>query len=151
MGYRQPRDILLTTRLALPVLWWYGEIPLSGIDAPGSRHPDGGPMFEIGYARPGPDCQSNQLQGLLQGQQRVLVYSGFPDMPAGFDVLLFDSLDQLGVITARRDFALMSRVAVVDLRMSQDPKALPTRRQAGRPASSQMLDGCVVIRPAGRW
>ena len=152
MGYRQPGDVLLTTRLALPAIWWYGEIPLSGIDSPGSRHPDGSRVFEVGYAKPGAECESNQLQSLLQGQHRVLVYSGFPDMPTGFDVLLFDSLDELGVITARRDFALMSRAAVVDVSMSQDLKARLARPQrASRPASPKMLDGCVVIRPAGRW
>jgi hypothetical protein len=153
MDQRQQGDVLLTTHLAMPALWWYGEIPLSGSNSPGSRHPDGNPMFEVGYADSESECQTNQLQGILKGRRRVLAYSGFPDMPTGFDVLLFDSLDELGAITARRDFAQSSRAAVIDLRMAHNPKAVLTgrTRAGGSGNNPKMLDGCVVIRPAGRW
>ena len=39
----------------------------------------------------------------------MLVYVGFPDMPKGFDELLFAELDRIGAISAYREDAELSR------------------------------------------
>jgi hypothetical protein len=152
MRQRQHADALITTHLALPAIWWYGRIPLSGPDMAGSRQPDGGPIFEVAHSDPGSECQRNQLRDALKDQRRVLVYLGFPDVPSGFDDLLLRSLSQLGVITAQRRFADIGRAAVIDLgeRSNAEPVAA-TRPDDGRAAAPSLLDGCVVVQLASRW
>jgi len=151
IGEREAGDAVLTTKLALPALWWYGGIPLSSPDAPGSRYPDGGAILELGYKPPGPECEGNTLREALQGQHRVIVYLGFPDMPEGFDALLFDSLTRLGVITADREFSPSSRATVIDLRVSPGSRPSDAVPGAGRITRERPLEGCVVVRPALRW
>jgi hypothetical protein len=160
MSQHRHGDVLITTRLALPALWWYGRIPLSTQDSPGGRLPDGSPILEVGYLEPGSDCQRHQLRDLLEGRRRVLVYSGFPDVPKGFDELLFGSLGELGVIRAHRRFADISRSAVVELRGPHDTgdagitEVMADRtfdRALDRETVRIELAGCVVARPAGRW
>ena len=75
----------------------------------------------------------------------MLVYIGFPDMPKGFDELLFAELDQIGAISAYHEEAALSRAAVVDLG-SPGPNAPTFVDREPRPA----IEGCVVIRPAVR-
>ena len=84
---------------------------------------------------------------------RAIVYLGFPDMPEGFDALLFDNLTRLGVITADREFSPSSRATVIDLRVPPGSRPSDTVPQAGagRIARARPLEGCVVVRPALRW
>lgn len=151
MEQRQLGDALITTHLGLPALWWYGELPLSGGDPPGSRHPDGGAILEAGHAA-GPDCPRNDLRNSLAGARRVLVYTGFPDQPAGFHELLLEQLSQLGAVIDDRAFADTSRAAVVDLTGSPGAsgRAHFTAADAAR-RSTPALDGCVAVRPGARW
>ena len=99
-------------------------------------------MYTVEHRRQGAGCG---LADALQEHRRVLVYIGFPDMPKGFDELLFAELDRMGTISAYREEAALSRAAVVDLGAPRpDTPAFVDREP--RPAT----DGCVVIRPAVR-
>jgi hypothetical protein len=152
MQQRRHGDVLITTHLALPALWWYGGVALSNPQSPGSRLSDGIPIMEIGYATPGSGCQANELRDVLHGQRRALVYVGFPDVPDGFDELLLRRLRELGTIVSARRFADIGRAAVIDLEARPDAHSRsmsdPPVRDRATPVQ---LDGCVVARPAARW
>lgn len=137
ISHRQPADVLISTRLGLPAIWWYGRISIAG---DGSQATSG--MYTVEHRRQGPGCA---LADALKGHRRVLVYIGFPDMPKGFDELLFAELDQIGAISAYHEEAALSRAAVVDLG-SPGPNAPTFVDREPRPA----IEGCVVIRPAVR-
>src|SRR5262249_19034478 len=115
MAERKASDVLMTTHLALPALWWYGGLDISRLLAGG-----GGLFspFEGRYVSPGESCQPNALREALQGYERVLLYLGFrfDDVPRGFDDLVVEHLKELGVVEASRRFANWSRAVIVDLR-----------------------------------
>jgi hypothetical protein len=137
ISHRQPGDALISTRLGLPALWWYGRISIADDAGQGTRA-----MYEVAHRRQGPGCG---LAAALKDHRRVLVYVGFPDMPRGFDELLFAELDRIGAISAYREEAELSRAAVVDLGAPGPDDAAFVNREP-RPA----IDGCVAIRGAGR-
>lgn len=136
IGHRQPGDALISTRLGFPAIWWYGRVSIAGVQ-------DMGPAYQVEHRRQGTGCG---FADALQNHRRVLVYIGFPDMPKGFDELLFAELDQIGAIAAYREDAELSRAAVVDLdAVGPDASAYVDRE----PRSA--IDGCVRIRNAVRW
>jgi hypothetical protein len=137
IGQRQPGDALIATRLGLPALWWYGRISIAGDGGEATRA-----IYEVAYRRQGTGCG---LAAALKDHRRVLVYVGFPDMPKGFDELLFAELDRIGVISAYREEAALSRAAVVDLG-APGPDAPAFVNREPHPA----IDGCVGIRNAVR-
>jgi hypothetical protein len=145
MRQRRPGDVLVTTHLALPAVWWYGRIPIANPDR-GSRLPDGSQILEIQYVEPGPDCRRDTLRNALRGQRRVLVFFGFriDDVPTGFDDLLLDEVGELGTVVAEHTFAGDSRAAVVDLHVPPD-----AARTAG--ARPRRAAGCLDVRAADRW
>ena len=135
IGHRQPGDALISTRLGLPAVWWYGRISIAGVQ-------DMGPVYQVEHRRQGTGCG---LAAVLKHHRRVLVYVGFPDMPKGFDELLFAELDRIGAISAYREDAELSRAAVVDLdAIGPDVSAFVDRE------SRSAIDGCVGIRTAVR-
>ena len=135
--HRQPGDALITTPLGLPALWWYGRVSIGGDGGQGTRA-----MYEVAHRREGAECE---LAAALKDHRRVLVYVGFPDMPKGFDELLFAELNRIGAISEYREEALLSRAAVVDLG-APGPDAPAFVNREPRPA----IDGCVGIRDAVR-
>jgi hypothetical protein len=135
ISHRHPGDVLISTRFGLPAIWWYGRVSIAG--APEMRS-----VYEAEHRRQGEDCG---LAGVLKNHRRALVYVGFPDMPKGFDELLFAELDKIGAISAYREDAELSRAAVVDLDANAGAPAFVNRKP--RPP----IDGCVGIRPAVRW
>ena len=137
ISHRQPGDALIATRLGLPALWWYGGISIGG-DGSQATHA----IYTVEHRRSGPGCG---LTEALKDQRRVLVYVGFPDMPKGFDELLFAELDRMGAISAYREEAALSRAAVVDLGHAGPDAAAFVDREP-RPG----IGGCVAIRPAVR-
>ncbi|HEY6360698.1 MAG TPA: hypothetical protein VIX63_06315, partial [Vicinamibacterales bacterium] len=148
----RPGDAWMTTRLAMPAIWWYGGMPLTGADSAGGRDPNGGPIFEVGYSESESECRQHALDITIRGQRRVLVYSGFPDVPDGFDDLLLGRLAALGTLREHRRFAVIGRAAVFDLTLPATPDdvaALPPL--SWRRAPPPRLGGCVVARPAKRW
>jgi hypothetical protein len=135
IGHRQPGDALISTRLGLPAIWWYGRVSIAGV-------PDMRSVYQVEHRRQGTGCG---LAAVLKDHRRVLVYVGFPDMPKGFDELLFAELDRIGAISAYREDAELSRAAVVDLDAS-GPDAPAFIEREPRPA----IGGCVGIRSAVR-
>jgi hypothetical protein len=146
MGQRQPGDAMVSTHLAWPAVWWYGDIAIGDEQTAAGRLPDGGAMFEARYVDPGAGCQPNQIRDVLKDHRRVLVYVGFRDVPAaGFDDLLLRSLEEIGAVSAYNEFADISRAAVIDLAPGSESRFRDTAD--ARPG----LAGCVELRPAVRW
>jgi hypothetical protein len=143
-------DAVMTTRLAWPAVWWYGDLPLGDPSVAGGMLGDGTRLYEIDYTPPGSDCRPSALADALQGSRRALLYVGFPDVPAAYDRFLFDRVNALGAITDIKRFAGLSLVIVVDLTGQgvpmalRDRPAIPTRGEGA-------LEGCVGVRPALRW
>jgi hypothetical protein len=154
MTERQEGDVLMATRLGLPAVWWYGEIPMTEEKFAGDRQSDGSRILEVGYVRQGPRCEHDQLREALVNESRVLVYFGFrfDDVPGGFDGLLLADLLEIGALVAYRDFAEVGRAAVIDLRRPPSGIEVAAHLAAGRPGASPSLpDGCVSVGPARRW
>jgi hypothetical protein len=101
-----------------------------------------GSIYQIEHRRQGTGCG---LAAVLKDYPRVLVYVGFPDMPKGFDELLFAELGRIGTISAYREDAELSRAAVVDLHAPGPDASAFVDREPRR-----AIDGCVGIRPAVR-
>jgi hypothetical protein len=151
MEQLRPGDAVLTTRLAWPALWWYGNVSIAATDAEGVvRHPAGIPLLEVDYVEPGPECTDGRFQKELRNYRRVLVYVGIETTP-GFGHLLLHALDEVGEIEAFREFSSRGRGAIID---PHHPAAheltLPTVSPtiAG---NSVTLHGCARIGPAKRW
>ena len=145
MGQWQPGDALMTTRLGLPAVWWYGMIPISDEAGAGKVLRDGSPVYEAGLTN---DCPSRQLEDALQNHRRVLLYLGFDGVSA-VDYLLLRNLAQLGGMTAHRRFAQLGRAAVIDLRIPASGNIMELNRTTTldqvNPAD------CVSVRRAERW
>ena len=143
MNQWQPGDLLISTRLALAAVWWYGKIPISDESGAGSVLRDGSPVYEVS---PAADCSSHQLRDALANRRRVLLYLGFDIIP-GFDQVLLSDLAQHGGVTAHREFGPMGRAAVIDLGTPESG----TLMQLNRTADHVDYRGCVSIRRAERW
>ncbi len=111
MKDRRPGDVILTTRHALPAIWWYGGVSLA--QSEGGQFPDGGPILELEYHKTTRVCPGRELEKVLS-RSRMLVYLGFVDVPAGFDDLLLEYLATFGTVTALQHFPGNSRAAIVD-------------------------------------
>ena len=105
--------------------------------------------YEMMFLSPGPECRAQSLETISAHGRRLLVYLGFPDVPAGFDKLLVHSLNEIGVVTRSREFARLGRAFVVDLKEPGLPTDLPGR--VPQEPAGERLEGCVGIKPAGRW
>ena len=145
MSQWKPGDVLMTTHLALPAVWWYGMIPISDEGGSGSTRRDGSPVYEIG---PTTDCPSRQFEDALKNHGRVLLYLGF-DVTPGFDRVLLTNLAQFGGMSAYREFSQLGLAAVIDLRTPVSG-SIP---RLHRTATSEHVDGggCVGARRAARW
>ncbi len=136
MGQWQPGDALMTTRLALPAVWWYGMIPISDEAGAGNVLRDGSPVYEAGLTN---DCPSRQLEDALKNHRRVLLYLGFDVVPA-VDYVLLRNLAQLGGMTAHRRFAQLGRAAVIDLRMPASGSIM----ELNRTTTPDQVESCVI-------
>ncbi len=147
----EPGDVLMTTKLGLPALWWYAGIPAARPGLNGSRQPDGSPILRVDYMPPGPGCAHDDVRAALEDRRRVLVYFGFrvDDVPQGFDELLLDRLRELGRITFDRAFADNGRAVVVDLRARP---GLRSDRPSGKDVGAATIPrrpGCLGLGPIG--
>jgi hypothetical protein len=153
--HRQPGDVVMTTHLALPAVWWYGQIPAFEQGFAASRPPaGGGALLEVGYRAPGPDCERNQFRSALKDARRVLVYFGFrfDDVPGGFDALLLDTLGDIGVMVAYQRFAESGHAAVFELPFGPAGEQIISNRRQTAPAGTRpRLEGCTVVTVASRW
>jgi hypothetical protein len=149
MDHRRPGDILVTTRLGWPAVWWYGRISIADDVAARQSMPESFAFYEMLHLPPGPECRLQSLATASTVGRRLLVYYGFRDVPAGFDQLLVQSLNQVGVVTGDRKFAAGGQTLVVDLKPLLSPTDVPDRSRQGSPGAR--LEGCVGIKPAQTW
>ena len=140
----EPGDVLVTTPLALPAVWWYWKIPISDGTGAGRFLDDGSPVYEVRLTT---DCRSRHLDDALKDRRRVLLYLGF-DVDPRFDQLLLDNLSRLGRMTAHEQFAGLGRTAVIDLRLPKSDSPIRLDRPA---PSGYVSEGCVGVRQAERW
>jgi hypothetical protein len=150
---RQPNDDLMTTHLGLPAAWWYGGVPISGLDR-GGRDPGGsGRVLQVEHHWPGPACGADTLRGTLGHPSRVLVYLGFrfDDVPKGFDDMLWNDLRELGSLVAERRIGERSRAAIIDLRLPPDYPVGTHRGPPEWPNAPPRPEGCLTVAPAERW
>ena len=54
MRQRQPGDAIITTRLAWPAVWWYGDIAIGNEETAAGRLADGSVMYEVTHATAAP-------------------------------------------------------------------------------------------------
>ncbi len=143
---RQPGDVLVTTHLALPAIWWYGDVPMGEGTADGSRLADGTPILVVGFAPGRAGCSGNELRAALAGHRRALVHLGFrfDDVPKSFDGRLLSTLGDLGPIVADERFSVAGRAIIVEL-----TRAGESLRPADAPSSSP--PGCLTVDEARRW
>jgi hypothetical protein len=149
MPQRQPGDAIMTTRLAWPAIWWYGDIPIGNAETAAGRLPDGSVMYEVAHVDPGAGCRQNHLRAALKNHRRALVYFGFQDVPPGFADLLLHGLEELGTVSSYRQFAALARVAVIDLQVPGSVDVTPRLPGAADPTVT--LRGCVGVELARRW
>lgn len=135
MAQRQPGDAIVTTPLAWPAVWWYGDIPIGDDAVARGTLKDGGPMLRVTAEASGEGCDDGQLRDALKGHRRVLVYLGFPGFPSRDGDLVLQRLEELGAPVASASFAEFSRAEVIDLGRDSVP-------HRGR------LPGCVAVQPA---
>ena len=138
---------MLTTHLGLPAVWWYGNVRLSD-PGEGASFADGGPIFEIWNAAPGPDCAPDGLRQALSHVDGVTLYLGFGE-PNQLEDLVLDRLGELGEVTMYRRFAEASHAAVVDLRRAPGGRVMVPRFQMADPLVRP--PGCITIKQAHRW
>jgi hypothetical protein len=152
---RRAGDVVISTRLGLPAIWWYGRVLVGGPGG-GTRFVDGSPILEATYEPPSPLCSDpGRLSSLtgpaaLNGTTRALVYLGFrfDDVPDGFDQLMLDELSTVGTITEVPRFHGWGRGAILTLgETTMSAPRLPPLE--GR--DPVHLDGCINLVPAERW
>jgi hypothetical protein len=145
MNHWEPGDVLMTTHLAWPAVWWYGPIPISDATGSGGFMRDGSPMYEVEHTF---DCHTPLLENTLKNRRRVLIYLGF-DVEPRFDDVFLHTLGQLGGMTTHGEFSVLGRAAVIDLRVKPSDSIMQLRR---KPKNEPVgLEGCINVRPAHRW
>jgi hypothetical protein len=150
MAQRRPGDAVITTHLGWPAIWWYaGLAPPGGGEAWRGLPAETITMLEARYENAGP-CPSGQLQAMLSGHPRTLVYLGFPDEPDVLSEALLRALAAEGALTAFREFGELSRAAIVDLG-SPGLDVPYTTHRAGTARRRARVDGCMDVRPARPW
>ena len=140
-------DVVLTTRLALPAVWWYADAQVSPPTLGGFLR-DRNPILEIDHVEQDAAVTKTSSAALLT-YRRALVYLGFrfDDVPPGFDDFLLQELRRIGRVTESQRFPGVTRALVVDI--------VPSRQQSAR--ATTLLDsrtpttGCISVRPARRW
>jgi hypothetical protein len=146
MAPRHPGDALLATRLGLPAVWWYAGVDLSDASE-GASFADGGPIFEIWQAAPGPDCSPDDLPQALSHVNGATLYLGF-ELEGHFEDLALNRLAELGAVTSYRRVAERGHTAVIDLRQAPTGRML---RPGLRTGDLSRPEGCVTIKRAHRW
>jgi hypothetical protein len=145
---RNRGDVVLTTRLALPAVWWYADAQVSPPTLGGFLR-DQGSILEVDHVEQGRGCHGDELRSALLTYRRALVYLGFrfDDVPRGFDDFLLQELRRIGRVTESPRFPGVTRALVVDI--------VPPRQESARattvPDSLTPTTGCISVRSARRW
>ena len=142
---RRPGDVLLSTPLGWPALWWYGGISLRRPAPAGLLH-DGSVMYQVTHQDARIGCGGG-LVSAVRNRRRVLVHVGFPDTSPEFYDLLMKELTALGRIVEQAEFSFLSRTALVELR----PPGEPPDAVAPSIPEENGAEGCVGVAVARRW
>jgi membrane protein implicated in regulation of membrane protease activity len=153
MKQRRPGDVVVTTRLALPAIWWYGGA--SWTPEEGLRTSSGAvvPVFEAQLTSVRPGC-AERLFAQLGRPARLLVYLGFrrDGWPDAREALLLARFGEIGAITAFRPFAEIGGAMVIDAEQPPGPwPQLPPRPWAGGKTTTPAAQNCVAVRAAQPW
>jgi hypothetical protein len=141
-------DVVVTTRLALPAVWWYANAPLSPPTLGGFLR-DRSPILEVDHIERGRACHADELRNALLMYRRAFVYLGFrfDDVPPGFDDFLLQELRGIGRVTESQRFPGVTRALMVDI--------VPPKQENARATtlvdSPAPTTGCISVRPARRW
>jgi len=142
MRHARPGDAIMTTRLALPAVWWYAGVPITDRNSAGGGRDAETPVFEVDYRPAGTACERTQVRDTLKGRRRALIYFGFRfGIHEEFDSLLLRNAEELGSVSAYSEFARAGRAAVVDVVPGKPATATP----------SPGAGGCIAVRSARRW
>jgi hypothetical protein len=150
MSQRRRGDVLLSTYLALPAVWWYGGASIANPER--GREVRGVPFLQVFY-RDQSGCSSARVAAALRDYRRALVYFGFrfDDVPPGFDQLLMDLLAQLGGVTGYERFSGAGVSLVVDFTEPPMVEGFRLPRRPGIEMPDQRPPGCLGLRTARRW
>jgi hypothetical protein len=147
---RLPGDVIITTKLALPAIWWYGRALLGDVHQ-GAQLPDGTPILEARFQDAGAGCGRGRSSfEVLAGRTRAHLYFGFrfDDVPDGFDQLLLDELSRVGSVSSLHDIPDVGRVMTLDLGA---PALVVPRLTPLMHPEPVVIDGCISLHPAQRW
>ncbi|MDH4063417.1 MAG: hypothetical protein OEW19_03380 [Acidobacteriota bacterium] len=124
---RASGDVLLTTRLALRAVWWYGRVPTASA-AGGGTLDDGTPIVEAFLAAPR-DCRPEATATVFTRHTRALLYFGFrfDDVRPHFDDLLLDRASAFGRVVEYREFSSRGAATVVEIGLPQFRPPRPAR------------------------
>jgi hypothetical protein len=148
MSQRRPDDVVVTSRLGLPAVLWYGNLPVTHTAA---VFPDGGAVLIAEHSSLESECGTSQLRDRLKGRPRVLAYLGFQDFPAWFDDQLLQILTDGGSVVAMRHFGSKSRAVVVALDAPDGSMKEASRWDDAADEPLSQPYGCVTGREARRW
>jgi len=146
MARHRPGDVIISTRLGWPAIWWYADIPIRR-PIPGGHMRDGSVMFDVSQERVRAGCRQ-RIREALNRYQRILVYVGFRDMPEPFFDRLLTELSFFGPVVEQGQFADLGRAVVIE-RHPPDKDAGPD--PASDPAEDAQLTVCVEFHTARRW
>jgi hypothetical protein len=158
MTQRQPDDVLISTHLGLPALWWYAGVNVAPPNAGGRYAFDSPPILEIRHE--GPDSRfcrriggQGQLQRILGDGRRAAIHLGFAsDSPLGFQELVLDTFSDFSRLVSFKFIETEGAVAIFDLTSRPDPSTVPSTRTLWRRRHVvPKLEGCVVARRAQLW
>jgi hypothetical protein len=150
MQLRAPGDVVITSRLGLPAIWWYGGTSVAPPNLGREFLPDGSPILRVGF-RSGEGCRPAEVTA-VEGR-RALIYLGFDsNNPPGLRELTLDTLSQRGRIIALRAVAEEGIVAAFDLRGAPIPWAPVANGSAGplQPGIARPA-GCLGFFQEPRW
>jgi hypothetical protein len=138
---QQGQDVWVTTRNALPAVWWYAESPAST------------PIVEASLRDPGA-CGAEEISQWLRdrGRRRVLLYLGFGhNIPGEFDDAILERLGKLGSVSGYRRYESLGHAIVIDLGQPATSR-ITLAALSGRGVSSETpINGCIALEPAVRW
>jgi hypothetical protein len=154
----EPDDVLISTHLGLPALWWYAGVSIADPNRGMRYAADDNRILELRHSRPNSrTCRTiagrSQLQRRLRNVRRAAIHLGFhSNEPPGFQELILDTFSEFSRLVSFKLIETDGAVAIFDLTSPPEPSTIPAtktlwRRQHREPK----LAGCVAARPARRW
>ena len=139
---QQRGDVWITTRNALPAIWWYAD-------------PHGAAVMEASFTADSAACRTDDLAAQLTSQRarRLLVYFGFGhDASPEFDDALLATLSDHGHVVGYRRFGETGHAVVVEVG-EPSKRAVTLAALAGQARARPLgrLEGCVLLDAGKQW